>query len=260
MKEVEDYISSGILEQFVLEELSTAEVREVLAMAERYPEIREELVLIEDTLQCVAEDLAKAPPPTLRNRILTSISQEQEETRPKDVVAKKNKKIYYWQYGVAATFTLKLVFIAIAANFWMKWQNTEDKLDVIQEQYGSLEQRAQQATQALLAISDPAFETFVLRGQAAEADARVLVYWNEETLELLVNAAQLPPNPNEQYQLWGTVAGEIVSLGGFEVEPRTSLPQIISFKGVDGLSNIFISVEPKGGSDSPSQDQIYSGR
>ena len=260
MKNVEDYISSGILEQFVLDELSTAEVREVLAMAERYPEVREEIVLIEDTLQCVAEDLAKAPPPTLRNRILTSIPQEQEETEPKDIVTKKNKKIHYWQYGVAATFTLKLVVMAIAANFWMKWQNTEHKLDAMQAQYGSLEQRAQQATQALLAISDPAFETFVLQGPP-ESDARVLVYWNEETLELFVNAAQLPPNQeSEQYQLWGTVAGDTISLGGFEVEPRTSLPQIISFEGVDGLSNIFISVEPKGGSDSPSQDQIYSMR
>lgn len=246
----------------MLEELSASEVREVLMMAERHPEVREEIVLIEDTLQCVAEDLAKAPPPQLLDRIHAEISEKEsppEETKVSEVLAKKTKKVHYWQYGVAATFTLKLVFMAIAANFWMKWQNTEEKLGAMQEQYSRLEQGAQQATQALIAISDPAFETFVLRGQAPEADARVLVYWNEETLELFVNAAQLPPNPkNEQYQVWGTVAGETVSLGVFDVEATSSLPQIMSFEGVKGLSDVFISREPKGRSTSPSQDQVYS--
>ena len=63
MNTLEEYISSGILEQFVLGELSEAEAQEVADMAARYPNVRHEISLIEDTLQGLAESLAIEPPP-----------------------------------------------------------------------------------------------------------------------------------------------------------------------------------------------------
>lgn len=221
--------------------------------------------MIEDTLQCVAEDLTKAPPPGLRDRILDSVTPEKPEASeeeagvPEKAVARKTKLIHYWQYGVAATFTLKLVFMAIAANFWIKWQNTEQQLSAMQTQYNRLEQSSQQATQALTALSDPAFQTLVLRGQGAEADTRVLAYWNEETQELLVNTAPLSPSSeNQQYQVWASVDGKPISIGVFGVDASSTLPQIRSFEGVAGLAGVSISLEPAGGSTSPGQTPLYS--
>ena len=257
MKKAEDYISSGILEQFVLEGLSAAETQEVLDMAARYPAVRDEIALIEDTLQGLAETLAIKPPPQVLDRIKDKISESPPDTEVPQ--AKKTKKLYYWQYGVAATFTLKVVVMAFAANFWIHWQNTERKLSNVQEQYSRLEQDAQQVTQALMAISDPAFETVVLQDQASASGARVLTYWNKNTQQLYVNPSQLPPNDeDEQYQLWGTTEGNTVSLGVFDVAATTSLPQIISLKGVEGLSSLSISLEPEGGSASPSQERVYT--
>ena len=259
MNHVEDYITSGILEQFVLEQLATAEAREVQLMAERYPEVRREITLIEDTLRGVAEELAKAPPSHIFERIQAKISEEEpapeetEEVLPKqEILAKKTKKIHYWQYGVAATFTLKLAFMAVAANFWMKWQNTESKLSNIQERYDQLAQDSRQLTQTLMTISDPAVQTVVLHGPPTDAGVRVLTYWNKDTRELLVNAASLPPNDSDQqYQLWGVVDDKSVSLGVFDVTTDASLPQVLSFSGPAGLSSLSIRLGPKGGSQAP---------
>lgn len=264
LNEAEDYISSGILELFVLDELPTAERQEVMDMAARHPAVREEIALVEDTLQGVAESLAQPPPHHLLARIEAQIYQEpstpdgdeeQAADPPEEQLAHKTKKIHYWQYGVAATFTLKVAFMAVAAYFWLNWQQTENRLNRVQKQYGELEQQAQQVTQTLMAINDPAVQTVVLRDSAS--DTRVLAYWNRATDQLYVDASSLPPNDrDERYQVWGTQEGEAISLGTFEVDARTSLPQVKTFEGQAGLSELLISIAPEGEDAVPTSDQI----
>ena len=268
MNHTEEYISSGILEQFVLGELSADEAREVLSMAERYPEVHREIELIEDTLLGIAQKMAKTPPPQLFDRIeaeihgnelVSQIQTYPDKDKNKDVeedkdevIEKKSKKIHYWQYGVAATFTLKVAFMAVAASFWMRWQNTESKLNDMQERYNQLSQDSRQLTQTLMTISDPAVQTVVLQGQATNSDHRVLTYWNEDTRELLINTGSLPPNSSDHaYQLWGTVSGNLERLGELNVESNSSLPQIKSFSGPTELTEIFISQETDRGDEEP---------
>lgn len=258
---VEDYIASGVLEEFVLGELSAEKAAEVVRMAERYPEVRQEISLIEDTLQGMAENLAIQPPAYVLDKIKAKISEEKDPGF-KDPLERKNKKIHYLQYGVAASFTLKLVAMAIAAYFWVNWQHTEDQLAQLQDRYENLEQEAQQISQVLIALSDPDFQTVVLKGQGSNPDSRALVYWNEKTLEVYVNPYQLPENnEDQQYQLWGMVNGNPVSLGVFDLSDRFSLPKMIAMEGVEELSDFAITLEPKGGSSSPSlKPQYYEGK
>ena len=46
--DIQDYISSGKLELFVLGDLNETEQQEVLAMAKKYPEIEQEIIAIEE--------------------------------------------------------------------------------------------------------------------------------------------------------------------------------------------------------------------
>lgn len=224
-------------------------------MADRHPEVREEIVAIERTLEVMLNDLALTPPTYVRDRIEARIA---DPKVPAARVAEKTKKIHYWQYGVAATFTLKLIFMAVAAYFWMNWQRTESRLSSLQERYTRLEQNTQQMNQALVAVSDPAFQPLVLRRPAS--DARVLTYWNSETQMVYVNTASLPPNErDEQYQLWGRVGEAIVSLGTFEAADGDRGPLLKEFQGKAGLSALMISREPQGGSATPSPGQVYQG-
>lgn len=256
---VEDYIASGVLEQFVLGELSAEKAAEVVRMAELYPEVRLEISRIEDTLQGMAENLAIQPPADVLEKIKANISAEKDPGF-KDPLEKKDKKIHYLQYGIAASFTLKLVAMAIAAYFWVNWQHTQDQLARLQNQYDNLQQEAQQITKVLTAVSDPDFQTVVLKG--SDTDSRALVYWNEKTREVYVHPYQLPENQqDQQYQLWGIVHDKPVSLGVFDLSDRSSLPQVIPMQGVEELSEFAITLEPKGGSSSPSlQSQYYEGK
>nr|WKN38874.1 anti-sigma factor [Tunicatimonas sp. TK19036] len=257
---VDDYIASGVLEQYVLGDLTATEANEVARMASLYPEVRQEITLIEDTQQAITENLAIKPPLRVRESILATISgSEEKDADEKPSLTKKNKKIHYLRYGVAASFTLKLVAMAVAAHFWIQWQRADDRFARLQERYENLEQESQQITKALFAVSDPDFQTIVLKSQGTDTNNRALVYWNEKTLEIYINPNNLPKNNNDQqYQLWGMVNGNPQSLGTFDVSGTSSLPQIITMQGVDNLSSFAITLEPDGGSTSPSpQSPIY---
>ena len=64
---VEAYISSGILEAYVLGELAEQERLEVEKNLKLYPELRKELALIEETQEKLLMKAAIPPKPSVKN-------------------------------------------------------------------------------------------------------------------------------------------------------------------------------------------------
>ena len=73
MENFQDYIESGILEQYALGELSAAEQADVEAQAASVPEVRAELAQVQAALGFYAEAHAIAPPAALRERVLSNV-------------------------------------------------------------------------------------------------------------------------------------------------------------------------------------------
>ncbi|MFC6223050.1 anti-sigma factor domain-containing protein [Hymenobacter artigasi] len=73
MENFQDYIESGILEQYALGELSAAEQAAVEAQAASHPAIRAELEQVQAALGFYAEAHAIAPPAAMRERVLSNV-------------------------------------------------------------------------------------------------------------------------------------------------------------------------------------------
>ena len=73
MENFQDYIESGILEQYALGELSAAEHAAVEAQAASHPEIQAELEQVQAALGFYAEAHAITPPAAMRERVLTNV-------------------------------------------------------------------------------------------------------------------------------------------------------------------------------------------
>lgn len=73
MENFQEYIESGILEQYALGELSAVDQAAVEAQAAAHPEIQEELQEVQATLGFYAEAHAVTPPPGMRERVLTNV-------------------------------------------------------------------------------------------------------------------------------------------------------------------------------------------
>ncbi|GAB3325038.1 hypothetical protein GCM10027511_33900 [Hymenobacter humi] len=73
MENIQEYIESGILEQYALGELSPAEQAAVEAQAASHPEVREELDQAQAALGFYAEAHAITPPAGMRERVLGNV-------------------------------------------------------------------------------------------------------------------------------------------------------------------------------------------
>lgn len=73
MENIQDYIESGILEQYALGQLSAADQAAVEAQAAGHPEVRQELQQVQDALGSYAAAHAITPPVGMRERVLTHV-------------------------------------------------------------------------------------------------------------------------------------------------------------------------------------------
>jgi hypothetical protein len=72
---LEEYISSGIIESYVLNQISDEERKELEAMATKHPEIKAEIRAVEEVLVAYAMAHSKVPPLDLKQQIFSKIQQ-----------------------------------------------------------------------------------------------------------------------------------------------------------------------------------------
>ncbi|UYZ60494.1 anti-sigma factor [Hymenobacter latericus] len=178
---IEEYIESGQLELYVLQQLSPAEAAEVEQLAAQHPAIRAELSRIEQTLGAYAEAHAVAPPAGMRERVLggwqqairqqapaeaavppaaapqptmtvSSAPQPEPAQRPAPAAAEPVVRTmpapasgggYRWLAAAAAV----LLLLSVGANwlFYNRWQRAESQLVIAQSEQA----RYAAATQAV---------------------------------------------------------------------------------------------------------------
>lgn len=274
--DIQTYISSGILESYVLGELSAAEAREVEELAARYPQVGEELNQIEATLAGLAQAAAVAPRAGLKNSILDRLApvasaspeapvatatpaREATPVRPLQPPATQKPQPQRWL--MAASIGLALISSMAAAYFWSRWQQTEEQLaslaaqnTLLVQHVSTLESRAEGMQQSLAVLTNPSYRTVRMAGLTPAPDALAVVYWNPATEEVYLHAGSLPTPPTDkQYQLWAIVDGKPVDAGVFD----TSGQQLQKMKTINNASAFAVTLEPKGGSPSPTLEQMY---
>ena len=80
--DIQDYISSGIIESYALDLTSEDESREVEALAAQHPAIRDEIAAVRAALETYAREFARTPPPALKNRVMAALGEPDENTQP----------------------------------------------------------------------------------------------------------------------------------------------------------------------------------
>ena len=258
MMEVRDYIESGILELYVFGTLSESETEEVAKMAEKHPEIQEEIISIEKAVISLSYSMAPYLSAANYDRIRESLIEKHAK-----VVEMKPKSNAMTYIGWAAAV---LLMVGIG------WQYTQ--LDSAKNQIASVETENdtlskqlnlvklnQSETEGMLAVVRDQNNTVVaLGGQAVSPESKAKVYWNQVSQTVYVDAAGLPEPPEGfVYQVWA-----------LKLDPLTptSIGLLDNFKGNDSrlfaVSNASeaeafgITLEPAGGSISPTLEQLYT--
>lgn len=252
---IEEYISSGILEAYTLGELNTAERIEVEKMLLQHAALRDELARIELTQEKLLFDVAVAPPPALKEKLFEKIP-----AKGKVVAMPTEDKTLFWKYSVAASVIFGLLASTLAFNYYSKWRQSEESLtDLLAQnqrmaqEYNNVNQRLDRLETDVRVINSPAFKRTVMSGTDNAPQALASVYWNEKTQEVYLSIQNMKVLAQEnQYQLWAIVDGKPVDAGVFD----SVAGGLLKMKSITGAVAFAVTIEPRGGKTSPSLDTM----
>ncbi|MDR6157381.1 anti-sigma-K factor RskA [Chryseobacterium sp. SLBN-27] len=260
-----EYISSGIIESYILGLASPEEAGILECVMKNNAEVKAAFEEAQKTLEDLATAQAVTPPDDLRSKIWNKIQQEQNDEEPSPVVsadipaAKPQEEIRIqgnnnWKvYAVAASV---LFLISVAGNiFWMSDQaKTRQEIARISTEKKNQDLAMQKMNQKMEMISNPDMKMVMLKGVEKHTDSKAMVFWDTKTKEVYLNADSLPKAPEGmQYQLWAIEDGKPVNAGMYTEDKDSK----IALANIPKAQAFAITLEKQGGSPVPTMENMY---
>lgn len=262
--DLENYISSGIIDAYVLGHVSDQERREVECMSKIYPEIMDELRNAQLSLEMVAKSNAVNPPSNLKDQILSKIkSVEQDEPGSKGKIIALDSSVNQ-QKGLPIFRIAAILVIAVLSGLFIYQLRQSNKLTTevqLAEEENLNSQKQLEELNLQIAelrgdndiIISPSTAQIKLAGTDFQPSAQVRIFYNNDLKEVVMISDQLEePGDLNQYQLWAIADGVPVDLGvitkGIEKE---KFP--IDLEHVDAFA---ITLEKNGGVESPTLENM----
>lgn len=257
---------SGIVESYVLGLASREDVIEFERMCAAHSEVRAarnafELELEEKLLQQKTD-----PPRELKPRILSEIGMEREEQLPQIPLAKPTlvPRPGFAKYVAAASLILLAGSVLLNLYLLDQYKKTiaqNKELSEMQKQAAvtnqALQTKLSSYENALDLMKSPLMTEVKMPGSpnSPAPSSMATVYWNAESKAVYLLVNQLPkPGSDKQYQLWAIVDGKPVNAGVFELGDDISLIKLKTITRADAFA---ITLEKKGGSETPTMDAMY---
>lgn len=269
--DIQAYISSGILETYLMGLASPQEAQEVETLAVKFPAIRIELTKIENAISEYALLNSVTPPFDLRDKVFAAITASENGTLTKGdakIVDFKSAKSsgessgMKW-YAAAASIAL---FASLTYNYTQFQQTETEKLNAlaavdsinnvnleIQKQL-SLEKET--ALKNIALLTQPGNKLIEMKGLEISPSSSAMILYNEQTKQAYLSVKSLPPAAaDKQYQLWAIVDGKPVDMGVFDV--NTDSASLQKMMNIENPQAFAVTLEQKGGSLTPTLEQMY---
>lgn len=271
MENIKAYIESGILELYVLGDVSPEVKLEVEEMAAKHAAVKAEIEQIERSLELYADEFAVEPPEAVRDKVLngllTNLGDDRTFTKPRrhsgeeifenDIVPLQVRRNTFYKYAFAACLLLLLVSIYGLINLYSKLQDSSSQLTALQLEKQKIASQVNLMDRQLNMYRDTSYRILRLKGVAKTPYSAMTMAWSPATKRVFVDmhTMKLPGHDERhQYQLWALVGGKPVNMGVFDLNnDTTSVKQMKLIAAADAFA---VTLEPIGGSISPTLDQM----
>lgn len=253
MMDMNDIRESGILERYILGDVTESEQLQVEALLEKDSLLKSYFDQLESDLEKMAQENAITPPSAVKKELMQKISRVVPESTPQPTSFLKS----YLAIAVSLAFLFGL------SSYWMysKLNSLEDDLQLVQEEnmelrntseemlsdFRSLEEKYQQ-------INNPNTVKLILNGNEKAPNATAISYVNHQEKTVLLNTEGLPTlEEGKDYQMWADVEGEMIDMG---VIHKGS--DLIAMTYIEDAESLNITIEPAGGNDHPTVENLIS--
>ncbi len=251
---IEEYIASGILELYVAGSLSEKENEEVHAAIQKYPELLAEVESIEKAiLQLTAA--------TYQGEVSSfdSIKNQLISKEPKVIPIQKSSNWKSFSGWAAAVLLGSMLIYTISQNKQSTSEIVSEK-EALEAQIEKAKNSLAEKEKLLNILRDKDIISVPLAGQVASPNSYAKVYWNKKTNNIYLDAKGLPPPPKGKvYQVWSLKITPLTptSLGTLDTFTANNT-KIFAIENPNNSEAFGITLEPEGGSESPSLDQLYA--
>jgi hypothetical protein len=275
--DLNSFISSGILELYASGLATPEEAREVEDMAANHPQVQAELDAILKALDAYSGVHAVQPPEGLKEKVMQRVEgmpkgRPKETPKPDTTPTKQYSyeprepsggsnyvaNIATWILGLALLGALIAIFL-----FWQEAERAKSKAQAAKDETEQLRKDCEAEKTKAKAINDQfadlrhwATKPIQLKATPIGGDAYATVFWNNRRNFTYLDMGKLPkPATDKQFQLWAIVDGKPTDMGVFEV---TDTKELIAIEGhIQNPQAFAITLEPKGGSQAPTLDQMW---
>ncbi|MBS1528938.1 MAG: anti-sigma factor [Bacteroidetes bacterium] len=268
MEDIKAYIESGILELYVLGDVSHEEKLEVEAMAAKHPAIKAELEAIERSLQMYAEANAVEPAENLKGKILNSLVtnladdrifgvKQEDKPEAKIIPMQGDRRVTIYKYAFAACFVLLIVSVVALVNAYRQIDQSNNQIAALQSQNQKIANTVSLKDSEIGVLRDASFKMMHLAGMKKSPASALTVAWSPVNKKVWIDmaTAKMPANDKDhQYQLWALVKGKPVDLGVFDAD--TTSKDMKEMKSVEYADAFAVTLEPRGGSPTPHLDDL----
>ncbi|MFB9054076.1 anti-sigma factor domain-containing protein [Formosa undariae] len=261
--DINNYINSGILELYVAGALSDEENKEVYAMMQKHPEVLNEVLQIEAAILKLTEATAPKNAVLDFSPIAEKISKSNTESKVINMKAERLRTSWLSVTGWAAAVILGVgLFWSIQENSELqsKISLSETDKDFLEQQIEIADSDLKEAKSLISILRDRNMLAIPLGGQAVYPEAYAKVYWDKESNSMYLDAQGLPEPPEGKvYQVWSLTLNPLTptSLGTLD-DFVTDNNKIFTIENANASEAFGITLEPAGGSDSPTLEQLYA--
>ncbi|HJW17974.1 MAG TPA: anti-sigma factor [Flavisolibacter sp.] len=252
---IKEYISSGIIESYVLGLASEQEGQELEKLCAQYPEIAAARNEFELSLEQHLTAGAISVPGQLKQVITTNIfSPAQDVEGAKEVsMQTKPRSVAIWKWIAAASIILLTGTAFWAVHTAQNASSSERKLASLQQELSKTQSELDALKQEAAIMQKPDVKMASMNN-ASNPMVYATIYWDTTSKDVYLMINNLPkPASDKQYQLWALLNNKPIDLGMI-TEGQDRL--LYRMKHVQQAEAFAITLEPKGGSATPTSTPV----
>lgn len=268
--DIRTYISSGIIESYLLGLVTEAEAQELEGYAAEYTEVRDAIEEQRLALEAYAMSQQVTPPGDMKVKIWerlqaansNPLSGQSDEEASSAALNISTSKQPFISWLVAACVILLIGSVITNIVLWRQQQVANAAIAAMLHKQQQQSKELSIKNNAIVAyeqyvrlMRDPNTITVTMEAVGDHTSNTAAILWNKITKEVFLAHNNLPEAPaGKQYQLWAIVDGKPVSAGLFNAG-QTAL--LIPMKAIEHAEMFAVTLEPQGGNVTPTLDQMY---
>ena len=247
--DINNYISSGKIESYVMGLCTPEENSEMELLRLQYPELNKAILQFETELENNLLNNQTLPGDKADARILQSLQSLQ--TPAFDISTKQtgNKEINWFKWVAAAA--ILLFAVSSIFNYTLYKKNKSQQL--------VLNDKANYSPLPVTdynVLKDPAITPVAMYGVVPHSICRCTMFWDKKTGKIFIMIHHLPQSSSQKdYQLWAMVNDKPVSIGIIKDEIRGRFIELSNVPA--GATAFTVTLEKAGGTTAPTVEETY---